>query len=408
MRIALSVHHYLDWNSGASGSVMALSKALQDHGHRVELLSFDNLPNWTSRLPPSIGVRLRPLIFPWYLARWMRRRLMEFDVVDLLSGDGWLLYSLAQVRRSAIDRPLFVTRGAGLEHVILEALSGDIGGLRLARGLKSFCGSLYDLFYSRHLRLWEVERSYELADVCLFLNDFDRVYAIERFPLPAERVRLTRNGLPDSLLALKSPRRMSGDRLIIAQIGSYVELKGIHYGAKALSDVMARYSHVHVRFLGTSCDREQVLHHFAPELRDRIEVVPAFERDALPRLLADCEIKLYPTLAEGFGKALLEAMACGLAPVSTTTPGPMSIVEPEVDGLLVPPRDSLALAEALGRLIADADLRFRFRTNAHRKAQGFSWEEVTRQRVQIYREFLDRKPAPRVRRLPESASADGP
>jgi glycosyltransferase involved in cell wall biosynthesis len=172
---------------------------------------------------------------------------------------------------------------------------------------------------------------------------------------------------------------------------------------KALSAVMERYPNVCVRFLGTGCSPDQVLSEFAPELRHRIEVLPRYGRDELPKLLADCEIKLLPSIAEGFGMALVEAMACGLAPVSTTTPGPMSIVESEVDGLLVPPKDSNALAEALSRLISDEDFRFRIRESAYRKAQAYSWEAVARQRLQIYREFLGPRRAARDKRVLEGA-----
>jgi glycosyltransferase involved in cell wall biosynthesis len=248
-----------------------------------------------------------------------------------------------------------------------------------------------------------VKVSYKYADARLFLNQADSDFAIAHFPLAKALTRVTANGIPDSLLALGAPRRLSGGRLVVAQIGNYAVVKGVHYGSPALADVMARHHNVHVKFLGTGCSRDSVVNQFRPGLRDRIEVIPHYERDELPRLLVDCEIKFFPTLAEGFGMALVEAMACGLAPVSTMTPGPMSIIEPEVDGLLVPTKDTSALTRALERLITDEGLRFRIRQNAYRKAQGYSWDAVARQRVEIYREFLESGPTSRTGRFTRAA-----
>jgi glycosyltransferase involved in cell wall biosynthesis len=83
-------------------------------------------------------------------------------------------------------------------------------------------------------------------------------------------------------------------------------------------------------------------------------------------------------------------MACGLAPVTTTTPGPMEIVRDGVNGLLVPPRDSEALANALDRLIEEPALLERLRSGAHETAQRYTWERIGDETLQLYRERLGR------------------
>ena len=108
-------------------------------------------------------------------------------------------------------------------------------------------------------------------------------------------------------------------------------------------------------------------------LRGRVKVVPRFDRTELPALLKGYHVKLFPTLMEGFGKALVEAMACGLAPIVTSTPGPLEIVQ---DG-----RDALVVT------ITDRAFLDRLRRNAHAKAQAYSWSQLARQRLQLYEEF---------------------
>ena len=83
----------------------------------------------------------------------------------------------------------------------------------------------------------------------------------------------------------------------------------------------------------------------------------------VPGLLAELDIAVLPTWdrwrMEGCPIALLEAMACGVACVATEIPGSLDVIEPERNGLLVPPRDSEALSRALARLTAEPELRRR-------------------------------------------------
>ena len=79
--------------------------------------------------------------------------------------------------------------------------------------------------------------------------------------------------------------------------------------------------------------------------------------DDMPEVYRNANIVCLPSYREGIPKALLEAAASGRAIVATDVPGCREVVRPRVNGLLVPPRDSLALAEALQTLILNPDLR---------------------------------------------------
>ncbi len=76
---------------------------------------------------------------------------------------------------------------------------------------------------------------------------------------------------------------------------------------------------------------------------------------------------------EGFSNAILEYMSCGLPVVATAVGGNPELVD-ESNGYCVPPRDHAALALALGRLAADADLRNAMGTASLEKARRYSWE----------------------------------
>ncbi|TVR08780.1 MAG: glycosyltransferase family 1 protein [Salinarimonadaceae bacterium] len=105
---------------------------------------------------------------------------------------------------------------------------------------------------------------------------------------------------------------------------------------------------------------------------------------------ARAHIAVLPSYREGLPKSLLEAAACGLPLVATDVPGCREICRDGDSGLLVPLRDPLALADALARLAADADLRRRLGANARRAVEEeFAQEIVVERTLAIYSRLLD-------------------
>lgn len=96
------------------------------------------------------------------------------------------------------------------------------------------------------------------------------------------------------------------------------------------------------------------------------------------------QIKLFPTISEGFGLALIEAMACGLAPITTETPGPMEIVRHGQDAIVIPCRNTTAIVQALERLMGDRPYLEQLRRNAQITAQRYSWSCIAQDTLALY------------------------
>jgi glycosyltransferase involved in cell wall biosynthesis len=106
-------------------------------------------------------------------------------------------------------------------------------------------------------------------------------------------------------------------------------------------------------------------------------------------VLAQAHVVCLPSLREGVPKVLIEAAACGRAIVTTDAPGCREIVRNGENGLLVPVRDSRALAEALRLLIESAPLRAGMGLKGRDIAvQEFSIERVVRETLGVYRDLL--------------------
>ena len=108
-------------------------------------------------------------------------------------------------------------------------------------------------------------------------------------------------------------------------------------------------------------------------------------------LLSESDLFVLSSQWEGFGLAVVEAMASGLPVVVTNVPGLNEIVRGEQDGgILVPPGDTVALSDALRRLIRDPDLRSEFGNRARSRATKFQLNSMIDGYVDLYHSALER------------------
>lgn len=108
--------------------------------------------------------------------------------------------------------------------------------------------------------------------------------------------------------------------------------------------------------------------------------------DLLPSMYRSAKIVIYPSLHEGFGLPILEAMASGV-PVVTSNRSSMAEVAGEA-ALLVDPTNTNELAEATYRLLTDEDMRRQCIARGLARAQEFTWERTARATVAVYRHVL--------------------
>lgn len=112
-------------------------------------------------------------------------------------------------------------------------------------------------------------------------------------------------------------------------------------------------------------------------------------RADIPEILADASIACLPSYREGLPKFLLEAMASGLACVTTDVPGCREAVGDGDNGLLVPARDAKALADALEHLLLNPELRNRMGQRGRQRVEReFASNLVIEQTLAMYREML--------------------
>lgn len=125
----------------------------------------------------------------------------------------------------------------------------------------------------------------------------------------------------------------------------------------------------------------------APDIRDRVVFLDYVPEESLPALYTHALASLYPSLFEGFGFPVVEAMACG-SPVLTSNTTSLAEIGTGA-ALVVDPLDTSAIAEGMRRLATQPRERARLRALGLERAATFSWNETGRRTLAAYRTALN-------------------
>jgi glycosyltransferase involved in cell wall biosynthesis len=214
------------------------------------------------------------------------------------------------------------------------------------------------------------------------LNRIDHDYACDRLGLSPERVSVMPNGIREHFVQAPDAEPVAG-ALRLCFVGSWIPRKGIDVLSGALERWDSEGLDYELLLLGTQSDTG-VRESLPRASWERISLRPVFANEELPQLLRGGEILLFPSLAEGSSVALLEGMACGLAPVATRVGAAPDVIEPGSTGVLIPPADADALAGAVLELVGDRDGLLDIRRRAQSAARSHRWDDIAARTAELY------------------------
>ncbi|MDA1000287.1 MAG: glycosyltransferase family 4 protein [bacterium] len=191
-------------------------------------------------------------------------------------------------------------------------------------------------------------------------------------------IPLPKSGAPRSPEERSERRRSLGlpaECLLIGSIGRLDPIKGHEHLLRAFARILPRHPEARLILVG---DGELRAHceALARELGIAENTFFPGWQNAAVRYLEAMDIFVLPSLNEGMSRAVVEAMAAGVAVIASRVGGVPELIEEERNGLLVPPADPVALAGAMERLLADRELRERMGCEGLRQTSEYSVEKM--------------------------------
>jgi glycosyltransferase involved in cell wall biosynthesis len=225
---------------------------------------------------------------------------------------------------------------------------------------------------------WLLPRLVRRVAGVLTVSEFSKSRIVERLQISADRVRVIPNGV-NPLFAPTSPdivaetrARLQLPERYILSVGSREPRKNLPRLLQAWQTIAPQHNDVSLVIVGaknTNTFRDAGIHAELP----RVVQTGYLDHADLPRVYAGAELFVYPSLYEGFGLPVLEAMACGTAVLCSN-----STSLPEVAGdaaKLVDPLDVAALANSMGNLLKDTVQRERLGHLGLARAKQFTWDQ---------------------------------
>ena len=341
--------------------IAGLPATVDADGFTVHHLPVPYVPTW--RLPENLAVGATLGLAGLAVARWVRQQQQAPDVVHAHMGLN-TFYGAAVARRGGI--PLVTTvQGSGVTFGTQPGVGNlvrrraTVSGLRASSALigvsKFLCQRVTDLGVPR-------------ANVVHIPNGFDPANF-----RPTERAEARRAlGIPET-----------GKMLLY--VGNLVPVKGVDVLLAAFGQLPRAQSDPVLYCVGDGPERARLEAKAAADgLTGRVLFIGRRPHDEIPKWMGACDAFVLPSLAEGFGLVLLEALACGRRVVGTAVGGVPEVVRDPSLGVVVPPESPEPLAAALRQVLdAEADPE-----SIHASVLDYTWDKISARTADVYRRVL--------------------
>jgi glycosyltransferase involved in cell wall biosynthesis len=233
------------------------------------------------------------------------------------------------------------------------------------------------------------------ADFIVAISNYSRESFLKTFPhYPADRIRVVPLGSRFSSTACDHPGTAVAGLVphsFLLAVGTLEPRKNLRRLLKAYAAFLSRNQRVLPLVLaGGKGWLEDDLEAFIGTLglREQVKILGYVEDDELSWLYTNCYAFIYPSLFEGFGLPVLEALSLGAAVVTSNT---TSLPEVAGDaGYYVDPLKEEELVAAMTMLMNDENYRMELKSRAKFQARKFSWKRCATEVLNIYREVIKR------------------
>ena len=336
-------------------------------GWSLDLLFAEDVPcGFSSR-------RWRQLCFPYFfLFVFLRQHIKnKYDLVMVHTTEGAFYVLLRKIFKS-LPPCVIVSFGADEMRWELENEEERLGYIQ--RSPTAF------VFYYPWVVLGS-RFATENADHVIVAAKTEIDFFEKRYAMPRSKITFIPNGVGRNFFI---DRDYSRPVRKLLYVGGWEWRKGIRYLIEAFSRLAEKYPDLRLSIAGISKQDGDVRRVFPENLRCRIDIF----LEVTPQMYADHDLFVFPSLFESMSLVVPEAMASGMPVVTTRACGMQDIVEDQVSGFLIPPRNTDLLVQRISDLINDSRLCERLGKAAREKAKELEWGRIAPQFEAVCRKVL--------------------
>ncbi len=290
-----------------------------------------------------------------------------------------------------------IVHNVGMKPVVLGTMAGHlsrVGGLvnALAGLGYVFTGEDRKAAVLRPLVKFLFKLLFQGRRVSIIVQNSSDKDALEKIGVSADKIFLIAGSGVD--IDAFPPLPEADGPVTVVMVSRMLKPKGVEELVKAARLVREKRPDIRIRLIGApdpenpaTVEEESLI---AWSREGNVEWRGQVSAEEIPSVWKQAHIGVLPSYyGEGIPKSLLEAGACGRPLIATDIPGCRDVVIPGETGLIVPPRDPHALAQAILRLAEDGALRARLGKAARERVeQHFSVEKVVKETLALYRSIL--------------------
>jgi glycosyltransferase involved in cell wall biosynthesis len=341
-----------------------------------------------------------------------------------IQGGHQFYYHLWQIRAYFVARKLHRKVGFSLFHHItyandwLASLIGAFLPIPYIRGPGGGAHRTPKGFESEYVlggRIWEKVRSigqWLLRHDPVFIKGHSRASAI----LVCNREALSSipkkwshkallfpvSGISAKYLAITAPPKTEGARFQVISAGSLIRVKGFSLAIKSFKEFSDKYPDSELTIVGKGPEGPRLRALIGElQLSAKVHLLDWMRQDDLLEKMASCDVSLFPSLRDGGGTVVIEAMSVGKPVVCLANGGPDMHITDDCGIKIAPqsPKHAVSeLASALEKLYLDESLRFKMGEAARKKAaQEYQWDRLGDRLFDIYKPFIQSAPDPDLR-----------
>ncbi|MFH1751755.1 MAG: glycosyltransferase family 4 protein [archaeon] len=240
---------------------------------------------------------------------------------------------------------------------------------------------------------WLSKIGLDNCDATIVLSNDEKQRLVRLWKIPEEKIFVVPPAVNFNLFKKHQEQKKEFDLIYVGRFSSGKRIPDL---LLATANLKSEFPNIKVLLVGAhekDVDYANVLQDIKKlKLQENVIIKGIVTQKEVNDFHLKSKVFVFPSIHEGFGKALLEAMASELPVIATQCGGPEEIVIENVNGFLVEPKNVFQLTQKIRVLLNDESMQKKLGLNGRKKVEKeFSWERITKLNLEVYKKILGEK-----------------